>query len=198
MVSQEQKSNPSTLFAAWPRYRLSVVDYHRMGETGILSEDARVELINGELAEMPPIGSRHAGTVNRLSNLLTMAAQGKAVVATQNPVTLDDHSEPQPDIALLRPREDFYAASNPAPGDVLLLVEVAETSLEYDRNVKIPLYAQHEIPEVWLFDLRNGCLEVFQDPGPSGYQKILRPARPGEIAPSLLPTAVINVGSLLD
>lgn len=129
------------------------MDYHRMAEAGILGEDDRVELIEGEIIDMTPIGSRHAGAVARVQTALQEAVGGQALVWVQNPVALGANSEPQPDLALLRPRHDFYAESLPQPGDVLLLIEVSDRSLAYDRDVKLPLYAAHGIPEVWLVDL---------------------------------------------
>jgi len=134
-----------------------------MGEVGILAPDARVELIKGEIIDMSPIGSRHAGVVARLSCLFERAVGDKAIVWAQNPVVLSDLSEPQPDIDLLKPREDFYTAGHPRPKDILLIVEVADTSFKYDRDVKIPLYAQHGIPEVWLIDVENRKFHWFID-----------------------------------
>ena len=119
-------------------FRVSVRDYHRMGETGILGPDLRTELIDGEIVEMPPIGHPHGGTVNFLANLMKETLGRDAIVAVQDPVWLDDHSEPLPDIALLRPRADYYPNGHPGPADVLLLVEVADSSLAYDREVKLP------------------------------------------------------------
>ncbi len=194
MASSRERTPAPPSLNSW-RHRLTVADYHRMGETNVLSEDIRVELIDGELTDMPPIGSRHAGIVNRISNLLTLAAQGKAIVATQNPITLGEHNEPQPDIALLRPRDDYYMSANPGPGDVFLVVEVADASLDYDRDIKIPLYARFRVSEAWLIDLQNRRLVVFLKPGRDGYEKILRPSPPRQIAPSLLPTAVIDLSN---
>lgn len=148
-------------------HRFTVEDYHAMVPAGILREDARVELIDGEIIEMPPIGSPHGGRVNRLSRLLVTAVQGRAVVSPQNPVVLGRHSEPQPDLALLRWRDDEYTDSNPGPADVLLLIEVSDTTLAYDRRVKVPLYARHGIPEVWLIDVGHRRALRFADPDPA-------------------------------
>ncbi len=117
------------------RHRFNVADYHRMGEAGILNEDDRVELIDGEIIEMTPIGSPHGGRVKQLNYLLTRAVGEEAIIAAQDPVILGDRSEPEPDLALLRPRADFYKESHPQPDDVLLLIEVADTSLEKDCQV---------------------------------------------------------------
>jgi Uma2 family endonuclease len=119
--------------------RFSVHEYHRMAEVGILSEDDRVELIEGEILEMSPIGSRHAACVDRLNRLLNGFADLSAIVRVQSPILLDVNSEPEPDISLLRPSDDFYAGGHPTPGDVLLLIEVADTSVERDLEVKLPL-----------------------------------------------------------
>jgi Uma2 family endonuclease len=154
------------------RHRFTAEEYHRMGEAGLFGEDDRVELIEGEIVEMTPIGSRHAGTVIRLNRLLGQAVGNRAIVAAQSPLRLDVASEPEPDIALLRPRDDFYTTSHPGPADVLLLIEVAEASLRYDREVKIPLYARHGISAVWLVDLAGRELTAHQQPAGNGYQQI--------------------------
>jgi Uma2 family endonuclease len=135
------------------RHRLTVADYYRMGEAGILAPEARVELIDGEIIDMAPIGSAHVSSVLQLDHLLKDAVKGKALVLVQAPIVLGDYSAPQPDLALLRPRTDYYRSSLAGPGDVLLIVEVALSSLRFDRDDKIPLYAHHGIPEVWLVDV---------------------------------------------
>jgi len=152
------------------RRRFNVADYHRMGEAGILGEDDRVELIDGEIIEMTPLDSPHSGRVKQLNYLLTRAVGERAIVAAQDPVILDDRSEPEPDLALLRPRADFYKESHPQSGDVLLLIEVADTSLEKDRRVKVPLYARHGIPETWIVDTEHRCVLRFADPRDGYYQ----------------------------
>ena len=151
------------------RHRFTADEYHRMGESGLFGEDDRVELIEGEIIEMTPIGSRHAGTVKRLLQRLSQSVGTRAIVAVQDPLALATRSEPEPDIALLRPRDDFYTTSHPGPADVLLLVEVAEASLRYDREVKIPLYARHGIPAVWLVDLAGRELTAYEQPAGEGY-----------------------------
>ncbi|GIX47745.1 MAG: hypothetical protein KatS3mg131_1956 [Candidatus Tectimicrobiota bacterium] len=140
-----------------PKRRFTVAEYHKLAEAGILSEDERVELIEGEIVAMAPIGSRHAGAVKRLlDQFIPLQAARRVLLSVQDPIRLGEHSEPQPDVALLRPRPDFYAAEHPGPEEVLLVVEVAETSAEYDREVKVPLYARFGVPEVWLVDLAGG------------------------------------------
>ncbi len=175
---------------------LTVDDYHRMGEAGILGEDDRVELIDGKLIEMAPIGSNHASEVMRLNMLLSAAVAGHAIVSPQNPVRMGAHSEPQPDITVLRFRDDFYRASHPQPEDVLLLIEIADTTIRYDREIKIPLYARHGIPEVWLIDLQLERVEIYLQPSSDGYRQILRPAKNERIALSLLPDVSVLIADL--
>jgi len=142
-----------------------------LAEAGILREDDRVELLEGEIFEMSPISSRHASCVTRLNHLLQDRAKGRAIVNVQNPIRLSDYSEPQPDVALLVPRTDFYRDALPTPRDVLLVIEVCETSGEFDRRVKLPLYAKAGIPEVWIVDLSREQIEVHRDPKLEGYQQ---------------------------
>lgn len=153
------------------RHRLSVEDYHRMAEAGILGENARVELIEGAIIDMTPIGSRHAAAVKRLNRVLGRAIGDSAIVSTQDPVILDLHTEPQPDLALLQPRADFYQSAHPRPDDILLVIEVADSSLAYDRDIKLPLYARAGIPEAWLVDIGAGSLTCFSKPGGDGYRE---------------------------
>ncbi len=154
-----------------------VNDYRRMGEAGVFSEDDRVELVEGEIVEMTPIGRRHAACVDRLTELLS--EQPGVIVRVQNPVQLDVYTEVQPDVTLLKRREDFYSRSHPTPEDVLLAVEVADTSAAYDREVKLPLYARSGVPEVWLVDLNASIIEVYATPEGGAYRESLRVA-PGE------------------
>ena len=128
------------------RRRFTVHEYHLMGQAGILVEDDRLELLEGEIVELAPIGSRHQAAVNRLNALFSSRLAAGALVNVQGPVRLGDHSEPQPDVMLVRRRSDFYETAHPEPADVLLLVEVSDTSIEYDRQVQLPLYARHGIP----------------------------------------------------
>lgn len=172
-------------------------EYERMAEAGILTEDDRVELIEGEIIEMSPIGHPHAGRVNRLNQLFNSRAAGAYVVAVQNPVRLDDYSEPEPDVALLRPRRDFYSNAHPTPADVLLLIEVADTSYDYDRYVKLPLYARSGIAEVWLVDLSRGAVEVFTQPSGGEYQSS-RTISPGEsLAPRQIPQLNVTLADII-
>ena len=160
-----------------PRRPLSVADYDRMGEAGILGPDDRVELIEGELIAMAPIGSYHAGAVGGLTYRLVEQVGRHALVWVQNPIRLDNHNEPQPDFALLRPREDEYRNALPGPADVLLIIEVADSSLAFDRTVKANLYARSGIAELWIVDLAGARTWVCRDPSPEGYRNVTEAAR---------------------
>jgi Uma2 family endonuclease len=151
------------------RWRFTVDDYHRMGEAGILHEDDRVELIEGELVEMAAIGTKHFSCVNRLTRLLVMNVGDEAIVSVQNPVRLNEYTEPQPDLTVIRPRD--YRLSLPGPEDVLLLIEVSDTTLAYDRGIKLPLYARAGIREVWIVDLPGETIERYTDPSEEGYRR---------------------------
>jgi Uma2 family endonuclease len=157
------------------RHRLSVADYYRMAEVGILDPEARVELIDGEIIDMAPPGSPHAATVHYLTVVLVRAVDGRATVLVQNPVRLSEYSEPQPDLALRRRREDFYREHHPRADDVLLIVEVAASSLRFDRKKKAPLYARHGIPEMWLVDLGGRRLVRYRAPQHGAYTRVDEP-----------------------
>ena len=178
------------------RHRVTVAEYHRMAEAGIFSPDARVELIAGEVIDMPPIGSPHAGTVNYLGDKVKLACGTQAIVAIQNPVFLNLHHEPQPDLMLLRPRPDFYRSSHPTPADVFLIIEVADTSLAYDTQIKLPLYARHGIPEVWLADLSNRQFLVHRTPTPTGFQDVQTLTDLSALTPLLLPGVTVDLSDL--
>lgn len=167
-----------------------------MADSGLFREDDRLELLQGEILEMSPIGSRHSAAVKRANQLFSAALVGRAVVGIQNPVRLSDLSEPQPDVALLKPRPDFYEEAHPEPGDILLLLEVADTSISFDREVKLPLYAASGIPEVWLLDLASGVLEVLRDSRSTGYRSILRLTAGETVAPLAFPDVVVDVAAL--
>ena len=184
---------------AMPRaaHRFTVDEYHRMGQAGVFHEDDRVELIDGQVVEMTPIGPEHAGCVAALTRLLSYLVGDQAVVWVQNPVSLSEWAEPQPDVAVLAPRPDGYRTAHPSPGDILLLIEVAASSWEHDRDVKVPLYAAAGVPEVWLVDLAGDAIAVYRDPGPAGYAT-LRIARRGVTLRALqLPNVALLVDDIL-
>lgn len=180
------------------RRLFTVKEYYKMAEAGILHEDDRVELIEGEIVQMPPIGSYHAGDVNRLAEIFFTRVGRRAIVSVQNPIRLSEYSEPQPDVALLHRRPDFYTTAHPGPQDVLLVVEVADTSADYDREVKALLYARAGIREYWLWDLAGETVEVYQQPSPEGYQQARRFQRGERLAPEALPELELSVDDMLE
>jgi len=177
-------------------YRFTVPDYYRMGEMGLFAPEQRMELIEGEIIERAPIGAMHADWVDRLTRLLVEGTSRDIQVRVQNPVRLSVHSEPQPDLALLRPRQQPYSRAHPSGPDALLVVEVADTSLDYDRDVKVPLYARQGVPEVWLFDLRGGRLDIYREPSTDGYRVHLRPAPDATVSPAALPDLRVPLAGL--
>jgi Uma2 family endonuclease len=180
------------------RRLFSVHDYYRMAEAGILRDDDRVELVQGEIVQMPPIGSAHASVVARLIALVHGQLQPRQVhISVQSPIRLDDYSEPQPDFALVRFRGDFYSSAHPGPSDVLFLVEVSDSTIAYDRRIKLPLYASARIAEVWIIDLSANAIEVYRQPSESEYRS-QTVARTGEIiSPLLVPELALTVADIL-
>jgi Uma2 family endonuclease len=179
------------------RRRFTVGEYHQMAKSGILKPGDRVELIDGEIVEMTPIGRRHNACVLRANDAFAGPLKGRAIVSVQSPVRLDDGTEPEPDIALLRRKPDFYDAGIPTAADVFLIVEVADSSVEYDRRVKVPLYARAGVPEVWLALIEADHVEVHREPGPTGY-RVVRSVRRGEpLGPAAFPDLVLDVAALL-
>lgn len=172
-------------------------EYHRMAEAGVLRDDDRVELVDGEIVQMTPIGSPHAACVDRLNVLLQQQVDVRGIVRVQGPIRLDAHSEPQPDLSILKPRANFYASAHPTPGDILLIVEVADTSLRYDRDIKVPLYARAGIAETWLVDLLNERVEIFTQPTAQGYQQSRRSGLGERLTTSALPTISLLVDDIL-
>lgn len=146
------------------RHRLTVDDYYRMAEAGILGHNARVELIDGEIIDMSPIGVLHAAVVNVLVRHFAQHLGASTFVSSQNPLRLDDENEPEPDLLILQPRSDFYCTAHPTPADTRAVIEVADTSLAYDLDVKVPLYARHGIPEVWVIEAATLRAHVFRTP----------------------------------
>ena len=178
------------------KHWFTVAEYNRMGEAGIL-EDARVELIEGQVVDTSPIGRRHAACVDRLTELLSERFRRKAIVRVQSPIVLNDYAEPQPDVALLRRRDDFYERALPAPGDVLLIVEVADTTLEYDRQIKVPLYARAAVPEVWVVNISDEQVEVYTRPAGGAYQDVRRHGRGEAINSGAAPGLTVAVEEIL-
>jgi len=175
----------------------TVADYHRMTEAGLFHEDSRVELIQGQITDMAAIGSPHFGMVNRLNRLLVPLVGARGLVSVQNPVRLDPGSEPQPDVAVLKPRADDYETGAPGPGDVLLLIEVAGTSLDFDRGVKVPLYAGSGIVEYWIVNLPERIVEVHRESVGGRYAQVQR-IGPGDVLDILmLPGATLLAADLL-
>jgi Uma2 family endonuclease len=179
-------------------HRFTVAEYYRMAEAGILDEDSRVELIDGRIIQMSPINARHATAVDRcLEAFAGLVRAGRVILRVQNPLRLGRYNEPQPDVALVRSRPDRYVTGHPRAASVLLLIEVADSSLEYDRRHKLPLYAGARIREAWVLNLPERLLEVHQEPGPDGHA-VSRVYRPGErVVPLAFPDLEIAVDDLL-
>ena len=179
-------------------HRFTTGDYHRMAEAGILDEDSRVELIRGQIVDMAPIGAPHLGMVNRLNRLLSALLAGRGLVSVQNPIRLDDGSEPEPDVAVLKPRADDYGKATPRPEDVLLLVEVADTTIRNDRDIKIPLYAESGIVECWLVDIVGRAVEVYRQPMNGRYAEDERVRPDGTLKIAALPGASLAASDLFN
>ncbi len=178
------------------RHRFTIDEYHKMGETGIFHEDDRVELVGGEIVEMTPIGARHAETVNTLTDLFAdLRGAGEYTISVQNPVVLGIHDEPQPDLALLR--LDRNRKRLPHPEDLLLVVEVSDTTLRYDRETKLVLYAGAGVPEAWIADLQNGVIEVHTEPSAGGYKAVRKFDRTEMVVSTVVPQISIHAGQAL-
>ena len=184
---------------ASPRERtFTVSEYHGLAHHGILKENDRVELLDGRIYEMNPIGSRHAQCVRRLTELLVLKIAPRALVSIQNPVRLDDRSEPEPDVALLEPKE-VYGSRHPRPDDVLLLIEVADTTLDFDRDVKALLYARAGVRELWVLALEEERVHVYRRPGANGYGEYAVVERSAAVDITALPeVGAIPVAAMLD
>lgn len=182
--------------APMARRRFNVDEYYAMARAGILHEDDRVELIEGEILEMTPIGSRHAACVARLTSLFLLRLGKTVVVSAQNPVRLDDRTEPQPDLMLLRRREDFYSTAHPGAADVLLLIEVADSSLQSDREFKAPLYGRHGVHETWVVDLERSLVESHFEPTPEGYRTVQVFRRGESLSPRAFPDLSLTVAEI--
>lgn len=167
-----------------------------MGEAGIFRPNERVELIEGEIIAMSPIGSLHAAWVNQLARVFVQQTSDEITVHIQNPVRLSEDTEPEPDLVLLSPREKPYSEEHPTSKDILLVVEIADSSLVYDRDRKVPLYARYGIPEVWIIDLQSSKLTIYLEPSRDGYRKILQPAPADDVSPTLLPEVKVGFATL--
>ena len=179
-------------------HKYTAEEYQEMGKAGILTKDDRVELIDGEIVQMPPMLSSHASTVNRILRLFTgRFSEDLAVVWVQCPIRFQGNAEPEPDIALAEPRHDYYRENLPTSSNIYLLVEISDTTLRYDRNVKVPLYAVNGISEVWIVNLRGNMIETYRNPEGSSYQEITRLHRGEMVSPLAFPEVVLNVIDLL-
>ena len=179
-----------------PRRLLTLDEYHTIGAAGVLKEDDRIELIEGEMIKMAPIDSRHVAKVNRLARLLSQCVGDQAIVSVQNPIALPPHNEPQPDLTLLKPRANYYEGKLSGAEDILLVIEVSDTTLVYDRDAKMPIYARNGIVEAWLVDIQAQTVSIYQEPGKNGYRRLLTPARNESITPQLLPNVVVRLTDL--
>jgi len=179
------------------QHRFSVKDYYRMAETGVLRPDARVELLDGKIIDMSPIGPFHGSITKHLNQLFSAAAKGRWITQVQDPVHLDDHSEPEPDLALLKPVADFYRRRHPQPEDVFLLVEVSDSTLTTDQENKLPAYGHAGITEVWIVNLNELTVEIYREPHFTGYgsKAILRAG--GQASPLAFPDVLVDVAELL-
>ncbi|MGB9180171.1 MAG: Uma2 family endonuclease [Pyrinomonadaceae bacterium] len=179
------------------KHWITADEYERMGEAGIFHPDDRLELLEGEIYKMSPIGSPHAACVDFLAVTLTDFAQRRFIVRVQSPVRLDDFSEPQPDVALLRWRDDFYRHAHPTPADVMLIIEVADSTVESDRSYKIPLYAQAGIREAWLVNIAEEQVELYAEPQGGTYQISKTFKRGDELQSQTIADLNISVSALL-
>jgi Uma2 family endonuclease len=177
------------------RHKMTVEEFHRMGEAGVLPPDARIELFEGELLDMPPIGPAHANHVDHLTRLFAPLARS-VILRVQNPLRIGRRSELLPDVMLLKDRPGGYPNAAPGPEAVILLIEVSDTTLRYDRDDKLKLYAQHGVPESWLLDLQARQLEIYLQPGPNGYRQRLLPLPDQVVSPSLVPAFQIQARAL--
>lgn len=181
----------------FPKHLFTVEDFRLMYEAGVFRPDSRLELIAGEIYEMSPIGKLHAGCVAALAEMLRDMLQRAAIVWVQSPIQLDDYTEPQPDIALLERRDDFYRRALPQSSDVLLVIEVADTTIDYDRFIKIPNYARAGIREAWLINLRAGRIEVYAEPLDDEYKIVKFYQRGEEVQAHTIAGLKIKVNDVL-
>ena len=179
------------------KFLLTTDQYHLMHEAGVFQDGDRLELVNGEIQTMSPIGRKHVACIIRLVKLFEKKLGDRVMVSAQNSVRLDNHAEPQPDIAILKWRDDFYHEALPTPDDILLIIEVADSSLDYDRHVKAPLYAAAGIPEMWLFDVNKKIIEGYSQPSPNGYKLLRRYDEGDNLSILAFPDVTFNWNELL-
>ena len=178
-------------------HKFTVQQYHLMHEAGVFAEGDRYELINGEIREMSPIGRKHVACIIRLVKLFERKLGDRTMVSAQNSILLDDHAQPQPDLAILKWRDDFYANALPTPEDILLIIEVADSTIDYDRDVKMPLYAANGIPEMWLFDVNQQVIEGYSQPSASGYKRSQRYEQGDKLSLIAFPDVIFNWEDLM-
>ena len=178
------------------RRRFTRAEYYRMAEVGILGEDDRIELIKGEIIEMSPIGRRHMAFVANLNQLLVVRLAGRALVWCQSPVALADDTEPQPDLAVLRRRRLSYKEREAWAEDTLLLIEVADSSLAYDRTTKLRLYVEAGIPEYWVVDCISEAVEIHRTPGPDGYRDVTHVTGTATLMPQAFPDVRLTTAEI--
>lgn len=179
------------------QHRFNVSEFYRIAEAGVLPPEARVELLNGQIVDTSPIRPFHGGLVKRLNRILNLQAKGRWIVSTQDPLRLDDHSEPEPDLMLLKPADDDYTNRHPLPADVLLLIEVSDTSIDYDRDDKVPAYARASISEVWIVNLNNQTIELYREPHLTGYAAKVVLGAGEHASPMAFPDVALDVTQLL-
>ena len=179
------------------RHRLSVTAFALLEREGLLPPDVKIELIDGELFVMPPIGPLHNATVNDLNELLVLSLGKSAIVQCQGSIKLADYSAPQPDFAIFKPREDRYRNALAGPADILLLIEIADATAGFDRNTKAPLYARHGIAELWIVDLKRRVLEIYREPSERGYRTKLERVAGDSASPLALTDLSVDVGKLV-
>ena len=196
-MTTQTKPTPAAGVVQLPLRRFTVAEYYAMAEAGILGPEERVELIDGLVISMPPIGNPHNASVDKSNRNLVISVGTRGIVRTQGSIALNDRSMPQPDLVLLREREDFYASQRAGPEDILLLIEVSDSSTDYDRNVKLPRYAEAGIPEVWIVVIPEGIVEAHTEPAGGRYTQ-MRTFRSGDtVSPGCFPDITLSVDDIL-
>jgi Uma2 family endonuclease len=197
MLKSHQKFCEVVMLVQVERHLFTVDRYHQMIDAGIFTENDRIELIQGDLITMSPIGIRHAACVNKLTHKLSRYLSEQSIISVQNPVQINDISEPEPDVTLLTIRDDYYASNLPTAEDVYLVIEVSDSTLAFDRTIKLPMYAEAGIPEVWLVNLIDNVIEVYREPEAGKYTKRMRVARNEEVTAVSFPNITFSVSDLI-